>query len=56
VEASRDAARFATYLAEVTRGDHRAYLARLGVRRLLGLRSDPHFGYHLHLTDQGWRP
>jgi acyl CoA:acetate/3-ketoacid CoA transferase alpha subunit len=56
VEASRDAARFATYLADVAGDYHRAYLARLGVRRLLGLRADPHFGYHLHLTDQGWRP
>jgi acyl CoA:acetate/3-ketoacid CoA transferase alpha subunit len=56
VEASRDPAHFATYLAGVTGGGHRAYLARLGVRRLLGLRTDPHFGYHLQLTDQGWRP
>jgi acyl CoA:acetate/3-ketoacid CoA transferase alpha subunit len=56
VEASRDPEGFAMYLADVVRGDHRAYLARLGVRRLLGLRADPQFGYHLHLTDQGWRP
>jgi glutaconate CoA-transferase, subunit A len=55
VEASREPARFATYLDDVTRGDHRAYLARLGVRRLLDLRTDPHFGYHLELTGQGWR-
>lgn len=55
VAASRDPARFAAYLAEVTLGDHRAYLARLGVRRLLDLRADPHFGYHLERTDSGWQ-
>ena len=55
-DASRDPAHFATYLRDVTQGGHRAYLARLGVRRLLDLRADPHFGYHLALTDQGWRP
>jgi acyl CoA:acetate/3-ketoacid CoA transferase alpha subunit len=55
VEASRDPARFATYLAGVTAGDHRAYLARLGVRRLLDLRVDPHFGYRLERTPEGWR-
>jgi len=55
VEASRDPARFARYLAETTTLDHRAYLARLGVRRLLDLRADPHFGYHLDRTPEGWR-
>jgi glutaconate CoA-transferase, subunit A len=55
VEASRDPGAFATYLAEVTDGDHAAYLARLGVGRLLGLRVDPHFGYHLERTETGWR-
>jgi acyl CoA:acetate/3-ketoacid CoA transferase alpha subunit len=55
VEASRDPAAFSAYLAEVTAGGHRAYLARLGVSRLLGLRVDPHFGYHLERTESGWQ-
>jgi acyl CoA:acetate/3-ketoacid CoA transferase alpha subunit len=55
VEASRDPAAFAAYLADVTDGDHGAYLNRLGVRRLLDLRVDPHFGYHLERTETGWR-
>ncbi len=54
-EASRDPAAFAAYLADVTTGDHQDYLARLGVRRLLNLRVDPHFGYHLERTESGWR-
>lgn len=55
VEASRTPASFAIYLQNVTDGDHTAYIARLGVRRLLDLRVDPHFGYHLDRTDAGWR-
>jgi len=55
VAASRDEGRFADYLAQVTAGGHSAYLERLGVRRLLALRPDPHFGYHLEREDGGWR-
>ena len=55
VEASRDPAAFAAYLATVTAGDHAAYLRRLGVARLLALRVDPHFGYHLEPSNGGWR-
>jgi glutaconate CoA-transferase subunit A len=55
VAASREPEAFATYLAAVTDGGHRGYLARLGVGRLLGLRVDPHFGYHLERTAEGWR-
>jgi glutaconate CoA-transferase, subunit A len=55
VAAGRDPETFATHLAEVVAGDHHAYLARLGVTRLLELRVDPHFGYHLERTDWGWR-
>ena len=54
-EASRDPGAFAAYLDAVTTGDHRAYLRRLGVRRLLELRADPHFGYHLERSGEGWR-
>jgi acyl CoA:acetate/3-ketoacid CoA transferase alpha subunit len=55
VAASRDPGRFAEHLAEVTATNHRAYLRRLGVRRLLDLRVDPESGYHLELTEDGWR-
>jgi acyl CoA:acetate/3-ketoacid CoA transferase alpha subunit len=55
VEASRDVERFARYLEQVTTGDHRAYLARIGVRRLLELRPDPYFGYHLDREGDEWR-
>lgn len=54
IEASREPARFAEYLREVTAGDHGTYLRRLGIRRLLNLRPDPHFGYHLERTPEGW--
>ncbi len=55
VAVSRDPDRFAEHLAEVTAVNHRAYLQRLGVRRLLDLRVDPESGYHLELTEEGWR-
>ena len=55
VEASRDPDRFAAYLAQVTAGDHRAYLDRIGVKRLLDLRCDPYFGYHLDREGDQWR-
>jgi acyl CoA:acetate/3-ketoacid CoA transferase alpha subunit len=55
VEASRDPERFAVYLERVTAGDHRAYLERIGVKRLLELRVDPYFGYHLEREGEQWR-
>jgi glutaconate CoA-transferase, subunit A len=55
VDASRDEQRFAAYLEEVTAGGHRAYLERIGVRRLLELRPDPYFGYHLDREGSEWR-
>jgi acyl CoA:acetate/3-ketoacid CoA transferase alpha subunit len=55
VAASRDEQQFAAYLEQVTAGDHRAYLERIGVARLLALRVDPHFGYHLEREGDGWR-
>ena len=54
-QASRDPEQFAEYLRRVTEGDHRAYLDRVGVRRLLELRPDPHFGYHLDRDGEQWR-
>jgi glutaconate CoA-transferase, subunit A len=54
IEASRDPTRFTAYLSDVTAGDHRAYLRRLGIRRLLNLRPDPAFGYRLDRTPEGW--
>jgi acyl CoA:acetate/3-ketoacid CoA transferase alpha subunit len=55
VQASRDPDAFREYLAGVTEGDHMAYLGRLGIERLLALRVDPHFGYHLERTASGWQ-
>lgn len=55
VEASRDPERFAAYLEQLTALDHRAYLRRIGLGRLLELRPDPHFGYHLDRNGDGWR-
>lgn len=54
-DAARSPDTFAAYLREVTEADHRDYLRALGVQRLLELRVDPHFGYHLTLTDEGWQ-
>ena len=55
VEASRDPERFATHLEQVTAGAHAAYLERIGLRRLLELRADPFFGYHLDREGDEWR-
>jgi acyl CoA:acetate/3-ketoacid CoA transferase alpha subunit len=55
VTASRDPERFSDYLAQVTAGGQKAYLERLGVSRLLSLRPDPHFGYHLEREGDRWK-
>jgi len=54
VAASRDPAQFADYLSEAASKDHASYLEDLGVGRLLSLRPDPHFGYRLERTEDGW--
>ena len=51
--ASQSIAEFRSYLERVTAGGHRRYLADLGIRRLLDLRADPHFGYRLKSSEGG---
>jgi acyl CoA:acetate/3-ketoacid CoA transferase alpha subunit len=55
VAASRDPEQFAAYLEQVTAGGHRAYLELIGHQRLLELRPDPFFGYHLDRKGDEWR-
>ncbi|MEZ3158919.1 CoA-transferase [Microbacterium sp. BWT-B31] len=54
VAASRDPEQFSDYLAGVTERGQAEYVRNLGVQRLLTLRPDPAYGYHLDRKGDQW--